>query len=365
MTDLASENQQLRRQFRELLDKASGNQAVLEKFQQFELAMLSAGQLDDLIKTLLDHALRHFSLADCRLVWLERHLALRDLVPETASKSFAYRLLFNGLQKELDALFPQPPFLPVLRTVTAREKGIWFPGESQVQSAAVIPLVCDGVLAGAYLLGSSDAMRFSADKAVDFMAHMGLIASMCLQNSANKERIHRLSMMDNLTQVKNRRCFDSDISKEVARAQRSGEPLSCLFLDADWFKSINDTHGHQAGDEILCALARWVSQQLREGDHLARYGGEEFAVLLPQCSTAMAMQVADRIRLFVRAQEVPFAGKMLRLTVSIGVSTFPGERFPELDRDVAIRTLLRQADAAVYDAKQSGRDRVCIREFIE
>jgi diguanylate cyclase (GGDEF)-like protein len=355
-------HQQLKQQFRELLDKAMSNQAVLERFQHFELAMLSADNLSDLLGTLLNASLDHFTLTDCRLIWFDRHQDLRSLIPESVRNEFGHRILFNGLLHEIEQEF-LGNYKPVLRALKKDEKIHWFPGVEDVQSVAFIPLVCDGTLAGCLVLGSVEEKRFTSDKAVDFMAHMGLIAAVCVQNSANKERIRRLSMMDNLTQVKNRRCFDSDINKEVAKAQRAEESLSCLFLDADFFKAINDSYGHQAGDEVLCSLASWVKMQLREGDHIARYGGEEFALLLPQCGEELAFQVAERIRLFVAEQVITFDDVDICITVSIGVSTFNGVRHKGMEREMVIKALLKQADSAVYDAKQSGRNRVCVREF--
>ncbi len=362
MSDTSSQNQQLKQQFRELIAKAMNNQAILERFQQFELAMLSADNLADLIETLLYTSIRHFTLSDCRLVWFDREQELRLSLSDITLKQCGHRLVFNSLITDIEGIF-LGQYKPVLKPLSEQEKPHWFPGKTVVQSAAFIPLLCGGVLAGCIILGSSEESRFTSDKAVDFMGHMGLIAAMCLQNSANKECIRRLSMIDNLTQVKNRRCFDDDISKEVARAQRASQPLSCLFIDADFFKAINDNYGHQAGDAALCALANWVKLQLREGDHLARYGGEEFAILLPECDADLAYQVAERIRTFVEQQQVEFEDISLCITLSIGVSTFDGKIHKQAHREQVVKALLGQADAAVYDAKQTGRNRVCVREF--
>lgn len=362
MSDTSSQNQQLKQQFRELIAKAMNNQSILERFQQFELAMLSAENITDLIETLLFTSIRHFTLSDCRLVWFDREQELRLSLSDSTRQQCGHRLVFNSMMAEIDDIFSQH-YKPVLTPLGEQEKPLWFPGKTVVQSAAFIPLLCSGALAGCIILGSSEPTRFTSDKAVDFMAHMGLIAAMCLQNSANKECIRRLSMIDNLTQVKNRRCFDSDINKEVARAQRAGQPLSCLFIDADFFKAINDNYGHQAGDAVLCALANWVRLQLRECDHLARYGGEEFAILLPDCDAGLAFQVAERIRTFVEKQQLEFENISLCLTLSIGVSTFEGNLYKEAMREQVVKALLGQADAAVYDAKQTGRNRVCVREF--
>lgn len=357
---MPQDHEMLQQQFRELLAKAQENQTILERFQQFELAMLSASEFDDLLNQLLYRAIRHFDLSDCRLIWFDRQLSMRSLVEEQVRQQFGHRLVFSSLAVDIENLFGEAK-KPILSVLSPMDKLHWFPGKTHVLSAAFIPLFSGGNLSGCYLLGSPDAGRFTTDKAVDFIGHMGLIAGMCLQNMAIREQVRLLGMMDGLTQVKNRRCFDIDISKEVSRAQRSGRPLSCLFIDADHFKSINDTHGHQAGDEVLRSLAAWAGTQLREGDMLARYGGEEFAVLLPDCDESLACQVAERIRQHVGSSVVNVEGVEIRITLSLGVSTYDPTLDPARPKEAVVSALLAEADAAVYVAKQSGRNRVVVR----
>ena len=140
---------------------------------------------------------------------------------------------------------------------------------------------------------------------------------------------------------------------ELARAKRHGEPLSLLMLDLDNFKSVNDTYGHDAGDAALQKLSEVSIHTLREIDILGRLGGEEFAALLPETTGKRAMEVAGRLRLNVEHAVVPLnQGTSLRMTVSIGVSTFEAT-------DARIDTMLKRADAALYKAKKSGRNQVC------
>lgn len=357
-----SENRQLKQQFRELVEKAQENQIALERCQKFELAMLAAENIAALLETLLFTAMRHFDLADCRLIWFDRQHIIRPLVDESTRQQFGHRLIFTALNEDVEELFKRT-LKPVLRPLTPMEKVRWFPGKTQVASVAFLPLVRNGELMGCLLLGSHDEKRFTPDKAVDFMSHMAMIASLCLQNSVNQEQVRLLSMLDNLTKVKNRRAFDDDMRKEVARAHRSGEALSCLFIDADFFKKINDTYGHQTGDETLRQLASWVKAQLRESDHLARYGGEEFAVLLPNCDEALACQIAERIRQSVEQQQVVAEGASFGITLSIGVTTFDPREYDDLPHEQAIKSLLGHADAGVYAAKEGGRNRVCLQPF--
>lgn len=359
-----SETQQLKQSLNRLVSKAQENQAVLDRFQKFELAMLGANSIGELLDTLLIKSIRHFELSDCRIIWFDSELPMRSLITEDVRSQFGHRLVFSGMYDDVHSLFNNH-HSPILRALTPVEKLRWFPGRTHVLSAAFMPLMCQGKIQGAVLFGSPDVKRFSADKATDFIAHMGLILSVCMQNSINREQIRLLSMLDNLTKVKNRRCFDQDIRTEISRAQRSHQPLSCLFVDADFFKKVNDTYGHPGGDETLICMSRWIQEQMREGDHLARLGGEEFAVLLPQCNDELAFHVAERIRAHVAQQDIHFEEHTFNITLSVGVSTFYPDEFPHMGLEDIAKKLVAHADLGVYDSKSAGRNQVSVRVFTE
>jgi len=154
---------------------------------------------------------------------------------------------------------------------------------------------------------------------------------------------------DALTGLANRRSAEERLEAAHADAVRHHEPMSVLVLDLDHFKRINDRHGHAAGDHVLQAVGRILHQELRGGDLGARYGGEEFLVLLPHCAGEQALEIAERIRERIAGMRTQVDGKVLRITVSIGVSSLvAGE---------SVATLLVRGDAALYAAKAEGRNR--------
>ena len=166
------------------------------------------------------------------------------------------------------------------------------------------------------------------------------------------QRLGELALQDGLTGVANRRSFDQRFEHEWSRSHRSQLPLSLLLIDIDHFKQLNDTYGHQAGDECLIQVANLLRRPLqRPGDFLARYGGEEFVALLPETDVEGAWKVAVHMRALLANAE-PAAALKLPLTVSIGVAT----RTPPRAGSAAL--LLETADRALYLAKQNGRDRV-------
>lgn len=164
---------------------------------------------------------------------------------------------------------------------------------------------------------------------------------------ANKT-IERLARTDGLTGLANRRSLDEAFVREIARAERSGQPLSMILADLDHFKSINDRYGHTAGDQVLICAAKVFGGRLRRYDLAARYGGEELVLLLPGTSADIAISIAERIRREVAAINVP--GLDVRFTLSLGVAAWKSGEKPG--------PFLARADAALYQAKNAGRNRV-------
>ena len=155
---------------------------------------------------------------------------------------------------------------------------------------------------------------------------------------------------DFLLHLWNRRTIFALLNTELGRAKRLRTPLSVCFIDLDFFKLVNDNHGHMVGDEVLRSVAKKVSSAVREYDHVGRYGGEEFLVVLPNCAAEAAREVAERVRQQVGEEPIVIATTQLRITVSIGLSEWrSGQELPDL---------LNRADVALYRAKQNGRNRV-------
>jgi diguanylate cyclase len=168
-----------------------------------------------------------------------------------------------------------------------------------------------------------------------------------------RDEARQRAAIDGLTGVANRAHFLEMAARSIAGARRYRHQLSLLMLDVDRFKSINDTHGHAAGDATLVSLVRVCSNGLREGDLVGRLGGDEFAVLLPETSADLARQVASRLHGALAAAAVAWEGKRLPLEVSVGVASLK----PEGD---TLDALLGRADEALYQAKRSGRNCVVV-----
>jgi two-component system cell cycle response regulator len=171
--------------------------------------------------------------------------------------------------------------------------------------------------------------------------------------AAYHEEIYRMSVTDGMTNVHNKRFFLEFLEREVAGATRQQTPLSLVMVDIDHFKKINDTHGHLAGDAALKELCRRLKPRIRTTDLLARYGGEEFAFVLPQTPREGAMQIAEALRALVEAEPFTYEQIIMPATISLGLATL------EPGGDAMTPTnLIAKADANLYEAKRSGRNRV-------
>jgi two-component system cell cycle response regulator len=165
-------------------------------------------------------------------------------------------------------------------------------------------------------------------------------------------RLELLSITDGLTKLHNHRYFQDELARAFDESQRYNRPLSLAMIDIDFFKKINDTHGHAVGDEVLKAVARLYGESVRSTDLVARYGGEEFAVMMPETELPDACVFAEKIRSLIESTPIPTQAGELRTTVSVGVASVPRSRVRHA------KELIVAADKALYRAKKNGRNQV-------
>ena len=342
-----------------ILDRVQENSLTLKKFQIFEKRLLNLNSLPEMIDHLLNDAKLFFDLDVVSFCLIDEKGEIASFLTDDGydyqKKEGLILLEDKELLKSTFGLSPRP-FLGGYKNASCAG---FFPHlKKKPISVAIIPLSRRGKYFGSLNLGSFSSNRFINTMATDFVEHMVSIVSICLENNLNYELMRRTSHLDTLTGVNNRRFLEQRIGEEIDRSQRNDEPLSCLFLDLDHFKSINDNHGHQAGDLVLSLVAGMIKKQLRSNDVLARYGGEEFVALLSNIGEAKAEDIADRIR--ERAKDLPitYAENDIHVTISIGLSEYRPSHSPAIStKDIAVQ-LIHSADTALYSAKKNGRDRV-------
>ena len=217
---------------------------------------------------------------------------------------------------------------------------------------AVAPLVFHERLMGALQVTAGDAARVWQENEILLLRTVADQVAVAVNHAGLFAQIQQQALTDALTGCYNRRSFEMQLDRELQMARRQHQPLSLLMLDLDRFKQLNDSVGHDAGDDALRRLAQCFRQELRGVDSAARFGGDEFVLILPQAYSDGALLVAERLRARIERIEVPGFGN---LSASIGIATFPSHAASRAD-------LLKAADDALYSAKRAGRNRVCLTD---
>jgi len=350
MQDIAT----LQARLDELLRIAKSNERKQDNFQQYELSLLNSSSLYDLLSIILDQHKERFQLTEVTLLLYDPEYELQRLIEAKAEKAgWRKRLLFTQSSHLVGQHFSLLR-KPRLVSFSPHQHQYLFPNQAHLGSVALLPLIRQNQLIGSLNLGSRNPSRFQANIGTQFLEHLAAVVSACIENARLHEHIKLVGLRDPLTGVNNRRFFDQRLSEEISRSQRFKTPLSCLFIDLDHFKRINDQYGHQAGDAVLKQLSELLDDRLRQTDVLARYGGEEFVILLSNTVNEDAVYIAEQIRSRVEQQRftIPSA-KTINVTLSIGVATTI-----VAGKNNSGKALIAAADQAVYAAKLSGRNQV-------
>ncbi|WP_159627848.1 DUF484 family protein [Massilia puerhi] len=359
--ELMAENQTLRARMAYLLEQAERNHEIMCRHQAFDLQIVGAGSFPDLVGTIfrtlpiiseLDIVTLSLVDPDADIYTVMHRLGVDfEQFPNLMFCEHAVELGFD--------MSPERRPLPILGAYAPSRHCAMFPHPpAGLQSVALVPLLRNTRLIGSLNLGSTDPTRFTPSLGTDFVEHMGSIIAICLENVISNEMLKYIGLTDSLTGVYNRRYMDRRLQEEIARARRQGYRLSCMYIDIDHFKRVNDTVGHQGGDDVLREVCGRIKAELRMSDALGRFGGEEFVVLLIDADLDSASMVAQRIRASVAAHPVELSGgERVDVTVSIGVAALS-----DFARDNAVegvaQDLVASADAALYQAKAGGRNKV-------
>jgi two-component system cell cycle response regulator len=358
MDDLTQENEDLKRRLAEMTAEAANNESILKRTQARELTLLGADTLAQLLRAMVEGLRESYALDAVSVVLLDPQHEVRHLLLAGGDRPDEFKQIFF-----VDSLIGMAPQLaslhkPWLGPFVGADHHLLFPGAGNLKSAALVPLPRKDRATGALCFGSRDPSRFTRHHGTEFLAHLGAVAAICIENAVNRTRLLRAGITDFLTGWHNRRYLQQRLKEELGRAQRRAASIACLMIDVDRFKSVNDGYGHLAGDNALKEIAHRVESQIRSMDTAARFGGDELAIILPEAGAAEAATLAERIREVIAAVPFSVTAQIDRsLTVSVGVAAVtPGRH--ETDLKAVGDRLLADADAALYRAKALGRNRV-------
>jgi len=230
-----------------------------------------------------------------------------------------------------------------------------FGNESHVRSLLAVPLLLGQEVTGMLSAQTYKTYDYTQEDQ-QLLEMLAAYAAIAIDNARLFSEIQRLAITDSLTGAFNRRHFISAAQKELARAQRYNHPVALMMLDLDYYKEINDTYGHNVGDQALRQITQLCQEGIREVDILARYGGDEFIILLPETTLDQAAEIAERLRSNMESSQIEIDSITISTTLSIGVSG-------TVNKHTELTELLKWADVALYKAKQAGRNRVRIRHI--
>jgi len=356
---LAKENANLKQQLKQLIETAHDNERKLKRFETIEYKLLSADNFTELLDILLVHYPSLFHVEFTSLILADLEMNFDSFFKPLLDNTNYSRVKLLHLPKDIEQL--EHLSKKLYFSNYEHNKHHWLQCKDTqllIKSIGILPLVRHGNLIGLFCCFSENESRFNSDFGTDFIKRLGNIISICLENILNHEQLTLITYTDPLTKTKNRRYFDQMLEQEVTRSNRNITSLSCVLLDIDHFKSVNDTYGHQAGDEILINIVKRIKSVLRNYEMLARFGGEEFVLILPQTANKAAINAASRIVEIIHDKEfIVNQSISLKVTISAGVSTFTSQD-QILDRTLVQEQLVSLADKALYLAKDNGRDQV-------
>jgi diguanylate cyclase (GGDEF)-like protein len=223
-------------------------------------------------------------------------------------------------------------------------------GFKAINAEIIIPIIGHSGLYGLIVFGPKILDEDYTNEEIEYIDRLMKFISVGIQNNIHYEH----SVKDSKTGLYNHNFFIRRCNEELARSKRNEEYFSIIIMDIDKFKIFNDNFGHLAGDEVIIQIANCLKHELREGDILSRFGGEEFTVLLPETNSSVAIMVAERIRNSIESLSIPYENEMFKVTISLGVSIF------NWTTDYDVNYLLNRADEALYESKESGRNRVTL-----
>jgi diguanylate cyclase (GGDEF)-like protein len=328
-----------------IIERLKENDRLTRKFYEIETRVLSILNFKDLFEVLLTEIQDKFSIP---YVWitlieqsepsnlikaLETSEALRERINVVSRETYE-SLVGDGIKPKL----VNADLKPYFRLLPPKRKFF-------IKSLAMIPLSLDGQMIGSLNQADFSQKRYQPGIDTSLLEVLAVKVSLCLSNVTAHEKLKYLAYHDPTTGLLNRRVMETVLSREFARAQRYGTPLTVAFIDLDNFKAINDRYGHDAGDETLRHISQRLLQMSRECDLVARYAGDEFVLVLPQTRAKDGAVVLERIRDYLCAQPFPWDEDLITVRFSYGISSTEGS--PQTDW----QTLLKTADQALLAAK--------------
>lgn len=339
-----------------IFERLKTNEEIARRFHTVETKILSILNFVDLFETLLTSIMKEFKVP---YVWL-------SLIKNSELTSLLQSQESSDILKERLNLINRNTFIklvgnnskPILANKNLKPYFKFLPKTRKylIKSIAVVPIFLDGEIVGSLNQADISPSRFQPDLDTSLLEHLAVKVSLCLSNVAAHEKLRLLANRDPLTGLFNRRVMEDILKREFARAIRYKKSLSVIFIDLDDFKNVNDTYGHDQGDDLLKYVAEQLIKMSREIDVVARFAGDEFVVILPETSSENAENLMSRFVLYLSKHPLKKGKISIAAAISFGVAS---------TEDKSIKDplqLLKKADKKLYRLK---KQKVSTRRYLQ
>lgn len=323
------------------------NEEIALKFFQVEVSVLSTLNFQDFFDKLLSNIMEKFKVGFVWVTLIDRSRAVK-LIHTYAAAAIPARNLRILDRKRFTRIVSAPGKAMLSNSDMDRFAPLMPKGwEKSFGSIAIVPISLDADPVGSINFADESPERFSPNVDTILLEQLGLVVSICLSNVAAHEELKALAFKDALTGLLNRRAMERALKRELSRSKRYRSPLSVAFIDLDDFKKINDTLGHDSGDEVLVHVAETLRKMSRQSDVISRFAGDEFVIILPETSAEEASSLIGRIQQYFREHPMTLNGTTMPVEFSCGVASQENKA----GEDAA--SLLKKADELLYLDKQA------------
>ncbi|WP_320041558.1 sensor domain-containing diguanylate cyclase [uncultured Desulfobacter sp.] len=327
-----------------LLDRLKRNEEIARKFNEIEISILSILDFHNFFDRLLAEISDKFFIPHIWVAIISEGRLARHLEDNHDSRELPASMV-NVPQQTFSSIVSTPKPLLANTGLSAYNQIIPHPMDQDIGSIAIAPISLDGEIVGSINQADPDPKRFEPGIDTSLLEQLALKVSLCLSNVTAHEQLKFLAFHDPLTGLLNRGVMKRVLEREFSRAKRYGTDLSLIFLDLDDFKTINDTAGHDIGDQILCLVARALTYQKRDSDIVARFAGDEFIVILPSSNTSHAEKYIHRVQHYLETTPLNDGKKDHFIRLSHGISNI-------LDADIKETSdMVKIADKRMYQVK--------------
>lgn len=341
-----------------LADKVEINRYLHSQVQQLELMLLAATDFPALLEVLLTSLPRHFSFQVSELWLFDLEHRLKNLI--VGAHRYDPNLQLRDEVFSMQELYDIEPDVVIIDAADPRMFEV-LKTDQGIDHTILMPLMETGRLVGSFHCGLNDVSLYEQPEAVDILAHLATVISICLNNAASREQLIQLSMLDPLTQMSNPRGLERDIAREISRAQRARQPITMLKMEIDDYQDLNRHHGEITSQFVVKKVTQRVTSVMRATDYMARMSDSTLAVLLPGSGEIVGREIAERMRKDVQDFAIDDGrGANLQVTISIGLVTWEPEQYPAVDMPKLAKQIQSSADKGLLSSQSNNGNQVSV-----